>query len=230
MNESGSHEPQDSGIAIPGEWTFRDSHVAQGFDQHVREQLPWYDLVTSAVAHIARHYIPHRGQVYDIGCSTGNIGRALAPVLEAREASLVGIEAAREMIERYDAPGEVVLADAVDYDYCEFDLAICFLSIMFMPVRQRPQLIARLRQFCRPGGALIILDKCQPLTGWPATVLWRMTLEQKVRAGVSADEIIRKELSLSGVQRPIDPAVLGSNAVEWFRFGDFAGWLIERPH
>ena len=54
---------------IPREWTFENTDVASGFDRHVREQLPWYDLVTGAVAHIARHYIPKDGLVYDIGAS-----------------------------------------------------------------------------------------------------------------------------------------------------------------
>lgn len=39
--------------------------------------------------------------------------------------------------------------------------------------------------------------------------------------------MMRKELSLSGVQRPLYKGELGSDAVEVFRFGDFAGWLIE---
>ena len=54
----------------------------------------------------------------------------------------------------------------------------------------------------------------------------RLALAGKLSAGVEADEIIAKELSLGGIQRPIDPEILG-DAVEWFRFGDFAGWIIE---
>ncbi|WP_321900045.1 hypothetical protein, partial [Paraburkholderia heleia] len=45
---------------------------------HVHEQLPWYDLATETVVHFARHYIPNGGRVYDIGCATGNVGRARA--------------------------------------------------------------------------------------------------------------------------------------------------------
>ena len=39
--------------------------------------------------------------------------------------------------------------------------------------------------------------------------------------------MIKKELSLSGIQRPLYPGELGEDAVEVFRFGDFAGWIIE---
>jgi hypothetical protein len=34
---------------------------------------------------------------------------------------------------------------------------------------------------------------------------------------------------LSGVQRPITEEQLGGSFVNWFRFGDFSGYIIERP-
>jgi tRNA (cmo5U34)-methyltransferase len=79
----------------------------------------------------------------------------------------------------------------------------------------------------KPGGAIVVFDKCQPVTGYPATVMQRLTLAGKVSAGVDSREIIAKELSLAGAQRPIAPSELPRGAVEIFRFGEFAGWLIE---
>ena len=42
-----------------------------------------------------------------------------------------------------------------------------------------------------------------------------------------SSHVVRKELSLSGIQRPLYPGELGEDAVEVFRFGDFVGWIIE---
>ena len=81
-----------SSLSIPTHWTFRSSKVARHFDEHVREQLPWYDLATDAVGNFGRHYIPRGGQVYDIGASTGNIGLALLDTLNQRNARFVAIE------------------------------------------------------------------------------------------------------------------------------------------
>lgn len=213
---------------IPKEWTFEHAGVAQSFNQHVREQLPWYDLVTGAVAHIARHYIPQGGLVYDIGASTGNIGKALEAALKQRQAKLVPIEPSAEMCGQYSGPGKehLVQMDACRFDYEPFDVAVCYLVMMFIPVGARAAFIAKLRASLKPGGAIVIVDKCEAATGYQATVLWRLTLAGKVAAGVSPEHIIAKELSLGGVQRPLDPAILGENAAEWFRFGEFAGWII----
>ena len=48
----------------------------------------------------------------------------------------------------------------------------------------------------------------------------------KINNGVNPEDIIKKELSLNGVQRPLDKNELPSNSIEVFRFGDFAGWVI----
>lgn len=213
---------------IPKEWTFENTSVASSFNSHVREQLPWYDMVTGAVAHIARHYIPQDGLVYDIGASTGNIGTALQAALTQRKAKLIPIEPSAEMCEQYRGPGkeQLVQMDACRFDFQPFDVAICNLVMMFMPVHERPGFIAKLKAGLKPGGAIIIVDKCEAATGYQATVLWRLTLAGKVAAGVEAEHIVAKELSLGGVQRPLDPALLGDDALLWFRFGEFAGWII----
>lgn len=215
-------------IDIPKEWTFENASVAKGFDYHVREQLPWYDLVTGAVAHIARHYIPQNGLVYDIGASTGNIGKALEPALTQRRARLIPIEPSAEMCASYHGPGkdDLIQADACHVPIQPFDVAICYLVMMFMPVHERPAFIEKLRQNLKPGGAIVIVDKCEAATGYQATVLWRLTLAGKMAAGVMPEQIIAKELSLGGVQRPLDPSILGDDAQEWFRFGEFAGWIM----
>lgn len=211
---------------IPEHWTFNDAGVAEGFDAHVREQLPWYEWATDCVAHVCRHYIPQGGLVYDIGASTGNIGRAIADVLEVRKAKLIAVESSPFMCERYEGPGIVFLADAAGFSYQPFDVAVCFLTLMFLSPVDRAELLATLRRNLRPGGAIIIVDKLEPGAGYLGTVMTRLALSQKLRAGIPAGKIIEKELSLSGVQRPLSLIELGSDASEIFRFGDFAGWVI----
>lgn len=215
-------------MKIPTNWTFESDVIANGFDRHVREQLPWYDLATNAITHIARHYIPQDGVVYDIGASTGNIGKAIEPILKTRNAKLVGIEPSKQMIEKYNAPGEVICAKAEEIEFEPFDLAIVFLTMMFIEPSKRAGVISNLQTQCREGGAIIIFDKVESEGGYLSTVFYRLTLAGKRAAGVDASEIIEKELSLSGVQRPIKNLNMTHNAHLWFKFGDFSGYIIEK--
>lgn len=45
-------------MKIPKSWTFKDNQAAKKFDSHVREQLPWYNILTNLVAIAAKHYMP----------------------------------------------------------------------------------------------------------------------------------------------------------------------------
>jgi tRNA (cmo5U34)-methyltransferase len=216
-------------MKIPTDWTFKTADVAEAFEAHVREQLPWYDLVTGAVAHIIRHYLPHGGLVYDIGASTGNVGLSIADVLLSRKASLIAVEASPDMAKLYRGPGRLIVDDACKVDYAPFDVGVLFLVLMFLTPAERRTLLRTLAAKIKPGGCIVLLDKLLPPPGWAGTIYRRLTLAGKVATNTPASDIVAKELSLSGLQRPLDHREVPPAALEFFRFGEFAGWIIEGP-
>lgn len=209
------------------DWSFAQANLAETFDEYVREQLPWYDLASGMVAHVARHYISQGGRVYDLGAATGNMGRMMGSTLAARSASLVAIEEDAAMCAAYEGPGRVEHGRVQDVAYEPFDFAVSFLTLMFVPVSERLGLLTRLQASCRPGGAIMIVEKQDPPGGYVGTVMRRLTLAAKVAAGADAPAIVEKEVSLFGVQRPLPQDFTWG--VEMFRFGEFAGWLWETP-
>lgn len=228
-----STEPTDI-RSIPEEWTFKADEVAENFDAHVRSQLPWYDLATRAVAHIARHYLPPSGgRLYDLGASNGNIGRSLAKEIVGRGAEYVAIDDSEEMVSKFDAPGRIVCADVSEFEFEPFDVAVCFLCLMFVPLAKRGKVLANLKRAARPGAVIIVVDKDNAPSGYPSVVLHRMTLAMKAEAGVAPDLIVAKEMSLGGIQRPVDLRdlrdLLPWKPVDFFRFGEFYGVFAEIP-
>ncbi len=211
---------------IPSNWTFKSDDVAQRFDSHVRETLPWYDLATHGTAHLVKAYLPENGIVYDIGASTGNIGRSISDTLQARNATFIPIEPAEEMAKLYEGPGNLINKDATTITYQPFDVAILFLVLMFIPLAERGKLLATLEQNLKPGGAIIIVDKIEATNGYLGSTLTRWTLSQKQLGGITANEIIDKELALIGTQRPINPHALNPNYYCWLRIGEFTGYIL----
>jgi tRNA (cmo5U34)-methyltransferase len=217
-----------SRMEIPTDWTFKSINVAEGFDRHVREQLPFYELVSGAVAHIARHYLREDGTYYDIGASTGNLSKLLQDTCQRRNVTVIGIDNSPQMRSLYDGYGSIEIADCTNYPYRSFDVATLFLTLMFIPVEKRVPLLEELYENLREGGALIVVDKEESEGGYTGTIFRRLTLAGKVATGTKAEEIITKELSLAGVQRAITTDVFPVRPVEFFRYGEFVGWILEK--
>lgn len=214
-------------MKISHSWTFDTQDTAEDFDSHVREQLPWYSMVTGAVATIVRAYLRNRGTVYDIGASTGNVGRSIADVLEARSGELIAIESSKHMAQKYNGPGKLVVSDACDIEcFAPFDVAVCFLSLMFMEPSRRKVVIDKLSGSRKPDGCIVVVDKFFSDQHDLASVARHITLRAKVASGASLEDVAKKELSLLGVQVPLAVSELPSNRYEFFRFGEFAGYVI----
>ena len=214
-------------------WTFETKEIAETFDSHVREQLPWYDMVTDAVCYITRNYLTDGGVVVDIGASTGNMIDKLMPLVEERWADVVAIEKSQSMCKilqkKYKQSDSVVIEnnDVINHELPNADVLIVFLTMMFIPIRKRKALMSALRASCKQGGIIIVVDKVADHDGYFSTVLKRLTMQFKLQQGAKPEDVLNKEMSLAGIQIPIDPAILGEDAKQFFRMGEFAGWVIE---
>ena len=214
-------------------WTFDTPEIANTFDSHVREQLPWYDIVTDAVVYIARNYLPEYGVVVDIGASTGNMVDKLMPLTFERMADVVAIEKSISMCDvlknKYKKSDCVVVenSDVTRGDLPKANVYILFLTMMFIPIDKRKALMDSMRANCKQGGVIVVVDKICDHGGYFATVLKRLTMQFKLQQGAKPEDVLTKEMSLAGVQIPIDPAILGADAKQFFRMGEFAGWVIE---
>ena len=214
-------------------WTFETPEIAAGFDDHVREQLPWYDMVTDAVVYIVRNYLTDDNTVVDVGASTGNMIDKLMPLLLERKAYAVALEKSPTMVDvlkkRFENHHNVsILQEDVRSSGTEqAQVFVVFLTMMFIPVHERQRVIDRLRANLLKGGVLVVVDKVCDHGGYFATVLKRLGMQLKLQQGAKPEDVLTKEMSLAGVQIPFDPSMLGANAKQFFRMGEFAGWVVE---
>lgn len=208
------------------DFKFSGHMIGGNFNSHVREQLPFYEMLTNAVTMIVRNYLPENGLVYDIGASTGNITANIKDFAISRNAIVESVERSEEMAKTWNGYGVIHITDAKDFDYQEFDVCICFLVLMFLSIEEREKLLIKLKSKLKKGGVIIIVDKLLVDGGYFGTVMRRLTLDWKLKNGATPEQIITKELSLSGVQRPMtkDEFIGGR---EFFKFGEFVGWVIE---
>tara|TARA_R110000803_G_scaffold79541_4_gene145181 strand:- start:2279 stop:2950 length:672 start_codon:yes stop_codon:yes gene_type:complete len=216
---------------IPEDWTFKSREVAERFDEHVREQLPWYDHVTEIAALVGRHYIHDNSVVYDIGASTGNISRALESTIAHTNSTLHAIESSQEMADLYQGSGELHVADCMEFEYEDCHFVVVFLLLMFLPYETRIAWLEHVYKKLHRGGAIFLVDKIETPTGYAGTVMRRLTMDMKLQVGgATSEQIVEKELSLAGYQRPLVEVELELkfHMQKVFQFGEFAGWIIEK--
>jgi tRNA (cmo5U34)-methyltransferase len=222
-------------MIVPDSWTFKDESVAKHFDVHVREQLPWYDSATELVAHLVTSYAGQNAVVYDIGCSTGNLSSVLSATALARNWKWYGVDNSAQMLEQYRGiqRERLIHSDATDVTYDRHDVCVCFLSLLFLSRSDRECLLNYIWAKVKPGGAIIVVDKQLPPSGYLGTVLHRYTIKSKFEAGTKAEDIVKKEYSLLGIQIPLDVNELrfhkDSNPVPFFHHGEFFGVIMVKP-
>lgn len=219
----------------PSAWSFKTPEIAGKFDNHVREQLAWYDPLSHYVAEMAVSFIPKWGRVYDIGASTGNMCLLLEKAVAAKGAYLEAIEPSREMVSRFKTGHLVHGVNAEDFDFTVHppNLSILFLTLMFMDPAVRSRFMTELMEATRPGGAIFVIDKGYLRAPRAQVACKSALLAEKLRAGSTADAYVAKELSLRGEQRPTDQHVLEDLAEEngftyepFFQFGEFFGVVL----
>jgi tRNA (cmo5U34)-methyltransferase len=215
------------------DWTFKNKEIANEFDNHVREQLPWYEMVKKIIVFIIRSYVNTNGLIYDIGCSTGNLARALGDIIKARDLKLIGIDDSKDMLDLYPFfdLGSTWCGNALEYDYQEFDVAVLFLVSMFFDTNKREDFLQRLYEKKKKNGIIILVDKfVNNDSNYFSTVMNRFNILLKMGNLIESKEILNKELSLSGIQVPLQyselPKGKGKGPIEFFRVGDFRGYVF----
>ena len=236
-------------------WTFKDDEIANTFDHHVRTQLPFYDMVLDSLASIIKNFLPKGGHITDIGCSTGNLYFKLIDDIKERNAVYHGVDSSKEMIQRFQERCDKfspkpkprnVLTDPyrmIEMELDEFwenggmrnsslselwakpNVFVMNLTFMFLSPDTREKWLEFMKSQVRSHGAVIIVDKCREEKGHLSTIYQRMLWDFKSK-NYSLEDIVKKELSLRGVQIPERRKLFIDHGFdEWFRYGDFSGFI-----
>lgn len=210
-------------------WSF--DQVADHFDDHIRNHLPWYDMVTRLTAFMASAHVIKGTNIVDIGASTGNISRALLERIGNLEADygMINIEPNDAMRDNFSGAGVVYRSiDDAEIPDGSTSVVICFLSLSFIDRDELDRLNDQIVRILTRDGVVILVDKFEApfyLSEFRANAF-----NEKILAGVSSEEIIRKEISLVGTQHPVTvpEADIGGEVFEFFRMGEFAGYVVRK--
>jgi tRNA (cmo5U34)-methyltransferase len=240
-------EPSDRlslGHQPEGRWRF-DESVTDVFEDMLQRSIPGYAEMRRTVEELARRYVQPGTAVVDLGCSRGD---ALAPLVRDFGAhnQFVGVDASEPMVraarERFDGMircGVVEIREMdlrTEYPSRRASVTLAVLTVQFVPIEYRQQILRRVYEHTVPGGALILVEKVLGADAETHRALTDAYHEHKEAQGYTSDEITRKRLSLEGVLVPVTAAWneellqrAGFQHIECiWRTLNFAGWLAVR--
>ena len=152
-----------------GEFTF-DATVADVFSDMISRSVPGYASILSMIQQLAGRYCKANTNIYDLGCSLGAatfLLQSQAPsscvihAVDNSEAMVSRLHVSiKDLPESSERPQiEVHQADVVDFSMNNASFAVLNLTLQFISVELRENLLRRIADALIPGGALLISEK-----------------------------------------------------------------------
>ena len=206
--------------------TFDFTNVADKFENHIKGQPLWYDLfVTNFLPEFLSFFIRNNSTVYDLGAFTGNIEMQLNDIISNRNINFIPIEKNDSMIFNYKGNKDrIVKKDILSIKYKKFSLCTSILTLSFLHPSKRKYLLRELKNKVEIGGAIIILEKFQNKSGIVGTIFNRITWKNKLNNKEPLEDIINKELALSGSRYPLLKKEIKGFKLIW-AYGDFKSYI-----
>lgn len=217
-------------------WGF-NGDVTEVFDDMLERSIPQYKVMRETCAKLARHFIKPRSTIVDLGCSRGE---AIAPLVEEfGDCHFVGVEVSPPMLKVARKRFKNKAVEILDMDlrnsypevYASVTLAI--LTIMFIPLEHRLQVLHNIYEKTAYDGTLIMVEKVLGNSARIDQIMVDEYLQMKRVKGYTDEQIDRKRLALEGVLVPVTAKwneellkMAGFKEVDCFwRWCNFAGWL-----
>ncbi|GHE20474.1 carboxy-S-adenosyl-L-methionine synthase CmoA [Halomonas urumqiensis] len=219
-----------------------DEQVVACFPDMIRRSVPGYGQILGMLGLIASRHLRHGAEVYDLGCSLGAGGLALAGTLAPDAFRYTGVDLSPGMVARAretfaaECPEhrmEVIEGDIRTLPYRPAGMIVLNFTLQFLAREDRDAVIARLFQALEPGGVLVLSEKI--VAGDEQHNAWLVERyhDFKRANGYSDMEISQKRTALENVLVPDTLEAHHARLAEagfarsqtWFQFLNFASLI-----
>ncbi|WIX31530.1 carboxy-S-adenosyl-L-methionine synthase CmoA [Salinicola sp. JS01] len=219
-----------------------DEQVVACFPDMVRRSIPGYGQILGMLGLLAERHLRHGAHVYDLGCSLGAVGLALAGRLAPEAFALTGVDLSPAMLARARATAQseapnhrlaFIESDIRKLDYRPSGMIVLNFTLQFLPPADRDAVIARLFAALDPGGILVLSEKIVAPDEQENAWLVERYHDFKRANGYSDMEISQKRTALENVLVPdtlaqhqarLQAAGFG-RVTTWFQYLNFASMI-----
>ena len=192
--------------SVEGEsWVF-NKNVAIAFDRHVRQSIPFYELIQKYIISLSEWFIKDNSLIYDLGCSTGETARNILKFNKQKRIKFkyIGIDNSKQMIKlaKKKIKKKNIIFKTADINNILFnknsDLFISLLLFPFLKLHDRQKLLKKIYSSLKIGGALIFVDKVYSENPLVQDIFNQIYFDSKIENKLTTTQILNKAKSLRG--------------------------------
>jgi len=183
-----------------------DKDVVEVFDDMVRRSVPGYDSMIQMIGLIARMYGQDNTNYYDLGSSTGAISLSIALNNKNQNNQFFAIDNSEEMVKKCQQNLErkidnlhAICADINEINIQNASIVVLNLTLQFIDVKERFNLIRKIYKGLNPGGVLIISEKIHFEDKETQDQITNLHIDFKKENGYSELEIANKRQAIENV-------------------------------
>ena len=183
-----------------------DQDVVKVFDDMVRRSVPGYDSMIQMIGLIARMYGQDNTNYYDLGSSTGAITLSIALNNKSKNNQFFAIDNSKEMVEQCEKNlhNKVDNLQAICDDINQVrinsaSIVVLNLTLQFIDVNLRSNLIKKIYDGLESGGILIISEKIHFDDAVTQNQITKLHMDFKKENGYSELEIANKRQAIENV-------------------------------
>ena len=178
----------------------------EGFDNHISNSIRDYKSLWENVVNMSKYFIENDTNVYDLGCSSGKLIKALHEYNKdnAPNASFYGLDLEQNFIKDFaskDARVNLVCGDISNYSYNRTSFATSIFTLQFTPIETRYDILSRLYDSMNAGAGFVLAEKTISDDAKIQDIMTSMYYEFK-NSNFTGDEILEKERKLRYMMKP----------------------------
>ena len=183
-----------------------DQEVVKVFDDMVRRSVPGYDSMIQMIGLIARMYGQDNTNYYDLGSSTGAITLSIAMNNKSKNNQFFAIDNSKEMVEQCEKNLhnkvdnlQAICDDINQVKINSASIVVLNLTLQFIDVNLRSNLIKKIYDGLESGGILIISEKIHFDDAVTQNQITKLHMDFKKENGYSELEIANKRQAIENV-------------------------------
>ena len=145
-----------------------DHKVSSVFDDMAKRSIPYYLEIQKLCRDIALAFWQKDSALVDFGCSTGTTLFGLANVLDSKIIPMLGLDMSEDMLNKAREKQHQLGFPNISFQHCnltsdwqtpEFSVGYMLWTLQFIRPLIRKQVLKRAYENCKPGGALVVVEK-----------------------------------------------------------------------